>query len=84
MMRMTADRVVFRTEGGNFGLCSSGFVKSGDRIAVFHGCNVPVLVRGVSGPSGGCYRIVGETYLSDMMSGEALKMGIPVEWITLE
>ena len=84
MMSATVKRLVFRTAGGHFGLCSSQFVQPGDRVAVFSGHSVPMVLRMVPSWAGVWYRLVSETYLSDMMDGQAWKKGFPVESIVLE
>ena len=40
----------------------------GDRVAVLHGCNFPVLLR----PAGDMFRYVGECYVDGLMDGEAI------------
>ena len=43
-------------------------INTGDDVAVFHGCGVPVILRGHSG--GISYRLIGGAYIAGLMRGE--------------
>lgn len=58
----------------------------GDHVAIFHGGNVPFVMREVPG-GGGEYQLIGECYLDGLMDGQAVevarKSGINGDTITL-
>jgi Heterokaryon incompatibility protein (HET). len=54
----------------------------GDEIWIINGVNVPLLLR-KSTEYPGCYQLVGHCYLQGMMRGEALRMGLEVQQVTL-
>ncbi|KAG6002440.1 hypothetical protein E4U21_003082 [Claviceps maximensis] len=46
--------------------------RSGDIVVVFHGCDVPYVLRPAQEEQG-CYRLVGEAYVHGIMNGEAMQ-----------
>jgi len=54
----------------------------GDEIWIINGVNAPLLLR-KSTEYPGCYQLVGHCYLEGMMRGEALRMGLEVQQVTL-
>ncbi|KAG5950336.1 hypothetical protein E4U53_005250 [Claviceps sorghi] len=48
--------------------------KAGDIVVIFHGCDVPYVVRPVQEEQG-CCRLVGEAYVHGVMNGEAMQNG---------
>ena len=67
MRRVVASRSLVLLEDGSAGLAPTG-AKKGDIVCVLYGCSVPVVLR----RNGGRYRLVGESYISGIMCGEAL------------
>jgi hypothetical protein len=80
MMNNTNGRPLFYTSAGRFGI-GAPLVKPGDKVAVFLGANVPVLMRNQDQQS---YRIVGELYIIDIMGGEIFEKEHKVESIVIE
>lgn len=63
------------TQRGLMALVPPG-ARIGDKVAVFHGAQVPCVLRRVDAKqSGNMYRLVGEGYFHGVMDGEALKFG---------
>jgi hypothetical protein len=62
-------RQLIRTSSGFLGLAPS-LTQVGDTICIFHGCNVPVVLRLV----GEHYKFLGQCYINNMMDGEALDL----------
>ncbi|KAG5979352.1 hypothetical protein E4U55_005258 [Claviceps digitariae] len=46
--------------------------RDGDMVVIFHGCDVPYVVRPAEEEQG-CYRLVGEAYVHGVMNGEAME-----------
>lgn len=65
MTQAVSGRRIFRTENGYIGLCPQ-FAKVGDRIVVFAGGRVPLVLRS----SGKDWRLVGNAYVHGIMKGE--------------
>jgi hypothetical protein len=58
---------LFLTENGRFGLASSAAMEVGDMCCIILGTTVPFVVAPASN---GCFRLVGEAYVSGVMAGE--------------
>jgi hypothetical protein len=70
----------FIATDGSLGLCPAN-AKVGDMIVVFHGGNVPFLLRNSDSNSDRTYELIGECYVDGRMNGEA--MGAPSEMFIL-
>ena len=66
-------RLIFAMDGNKFGVGPAATELS-DLIVVFTGCNSPIVLRPMHN---GAYRIVGECYIHEYMSGEALLGPLP-------
>jgi hypothetical protein len=62
------NRRLFRTQGGYIGLAPA-LAMSGDRIALFKGGMVPLIIR----EEGTRWRLIGDCYIHGMMKGEAFQ-----------
>jgi hypothetical protein len=69
------DRTFFWTEDGRMGL-GPGLARATDEIVVFPECRLPMILR-PSHKGNGRYRVVGECFIHDLMSGEALLGALP-------
>ncbi|EKG11812.1 hypothetical protein MPH_11308 [Macrophomina phaseolina MS6] len=93
-MGVAVGRVLFLTTGGYMGLAPHG-TRDGDVVFVMLGCDIPFILRpvsgtdagGSSGSSGGTgdvFVLVGECYVYKLMDGEAMcNDGIPVRDVTI-
>jgi hypothetical protein len=68
-MQVLAWRRLITTNERYMGLAPAA-TRAGDFVAIVPGCDVPLALR----PEGNCFRILGESYLHGMMSGEVVKM----------
>jgi hypothetical protein len=69
--KVCAHRSLFVTEKGYIGL-GPWNSKKGDKVVVITGGHTPFLLREIPGKDG--YRLVGESYVSGLMGGEALAL----------
>ncbi|KAI3324409.1 HET-domain-containing protein [Xylariaceae sp. AK1471] len=67
---------LFCTEEGYVGTTRIG-AKPNDQVFVILGCNIPMLLRL---DRTGCYRVVGDCYVSGFMEGEAVLGKLPPKW----
>lgn len=74
-------RRLFRTRCGYLGTGSRS-LKPGDEIWVLHRGDLPFVLR--PQPTFGHYRLIGEAFVYGIMHGEALKLDLPLQNITLE
>ncbi|OCL13195.1 hypothetical protein AOQ84DRAFT_372400 [Glonium stellatum] len=63
----THGRTFFRTRRGRFGMRPSD-IEQGDIIAILYGLRTPFILRPAS--PAGCWRIIGDSYIPPLMSGE--------------
>jgi hypothetical protein len=68
-MQVLAWRRLITTNEGYMGLAPAA-TRAGDFVAIVPGCDVPLVLR----PEGNCFRVLGESYVHGMMSGEIVKM----------
>jgi len=68
-------RRFFRSEAGRYGWTVDGS-QPGDLVAVFYGCDYPLVLRPV-GDGVRSVRIIGDCYIDGLMDGEALAEGFP-------
>jgi hypothetical protein len=68
-MQVLAWRRLITTNEGYMGLAPAA-TRAGDFVAIVPGCDVPLVLR----PEGKYFRVLGESYLHGMMSGEIVKM----------
>jgi hypothetical protein len=69
-VQVSIQRRIFRTKKGYIGLAPE-FAQEGDRIGLFKGGAVPLVMR----PDGGRWKLVGDSYVHGIMTGEAFKEG---------
>lgn len=67
-MTTSQNRRLFRTQGGYIGLAPK-LALSGDRIGLFKGGMVPLIIR----QEGTRWRLIGDYYLHGIMKGEAFQ-----------
>lgn len=68
-MQVLAWRRLITTNEGYMGLAPAA-TRAGDIVAIVSGCDVPLVLR----QEGNRFRVLGESYVHGMMSGEILKM----------
>lgn len=67
MKRQGQNRSLFFTKGGYVGLGPS--CQQGDVVCLLFGGEVPFILR----PKGGCYQLVGDAYIHEIMEGESMQ-----------
>ncbi|KAF1916067.1 heterokaryon incompatibility protein-domain-containing protein [Ampelomyces quisqualis] len=77
------DRQIFNSAAGRFGFVIRG-AQPGDLVCVFNSATTPHVLRKVPNEGAGkVYKIIGDTYVSDLMYGESDSTGISVQDIVL-
>jgi hypothetical protein len=68
---MVSNDAVVTTEESRIGIARAN-TKPGDKIVLFQGCSVPLLLRRVPDVQSEQYRLVGECYIHGIMDGELM------------
>lgn len=79
-MGVAVGRVLFLTTSGYMGLGPHG-TRDGDVVFVMLGCDIPFMLRPVSGS--GDFVLLGECFVYKLMDGEAMRDNIAVQDVTI-
>ncbi|KAF7513609.1 hypothetical protein GJ744_008903 [Endocarpon pusillum] len=84
-MQATAWKCIFQTRKGRLGLGHTG-IQRGDHVVAFMGAETAFVIRSVAVTLSETprYRIVGESYVHELMEDQSLKASAVVEEIVLE